>query len=104
MEDQPPAQEVEWSYGEELTLDQKDHMLRLVSDYSRHFAFGVHDLGRYTTHQMRLDLIDSKPVFCLGTVRLGWSEILSTVKSRKGASSGLLSVPLAATLPLPYSR
>ena len=40
-------------------------MHRLVSDYAHHFAFGMHDLGRHTTHQMRLDLIDSKLVFCL---------------------------------------
>ena len=32
-------------------------------DYTHHFAFGMHDLGRHTTHQMQLDLTDSKPVF-----------------------------------------
>ena len=60
VEDQPPAQEVKWSYGKELTPDQKDEMHRLVSDYAHYFAFGMHDLGRHTTHQMRLDLTDSK--------------------------------------------
>ena len=59
MEDQPPAQEVKWSYGKELTPDHKDQMHRLVSDYAHHFAFGMHDLGRHTTHQMRLDMVDN---------------------------------------------
>ena len=39
-------------------------MHRLVTDYSHHFAFGMHNLGKHTTHQMLPDLIDSKPVFC----------------------------------------
>ena len=64
VEDQPPAKEVKWSYGKELPPVQKDQMLSLVSDYAHHFAFGMHDLGRHTTHQLRLDLIDIKPVFC----------------------------------------
>ena len=34
-------------------------------DYTHHFAYGMHDIGRHTTHEMRLDLTDSKPVFCL---------------------------------------
>ena len=59
VEDQLPAQEVKWSYGKELTLDHSDHMHMLVSDYAHHFAFGMHDLGKYTTHQMRLDLVDN---------------------------------------------
>ena len=64
MEDQPPAKEVKWSYGKELTLDQKDPMYRLVSHYAHNFAFGIHDCVRHTTHHMRLNVIDSKPVFC----------------------------------------
>ena len=64
MEDQPPTQEVKWSYGKELTRDQKDQMHRLVSNYTHHFALGMHDSGKHTTHQMRLDLIESKLVSC----------------------------------------
>ena len=63
VEARPPAQEVKWSYGKEITRDQKDQMHTLVSDYSHHYAFGMHDLGKHTTHQMRLDLIDNKPIF-----------------------------------------
>ena len=39
-------------------------MHMLVSDYTHHFVFGMHDLGRHTTDQMRLDVTDNKPVFC----------------------------------------
>ena len=57
-------------------------MHRLVSDCSHHFAFGMHDLGWHTTHQMRLDLIDSKPVFCQrhGLSWVEWDIIASKVK------------------------
>ena len=64
MEDQLPVLEVKWTYGNELTLRQGDEMHRLITYYTHHFAFGMHDLGRHTTHQRRLDLTDSKPVFC----------------------------------------
>ena len=104
VEDQPPTQEVKWSYGKELTLDQKDQMHRLVLDYSHHFAFEMHDLGRHTTHQMRLDLIDNKPVFCPRhrLSRVGWDIIDRKIEEL--AKFGSLSRPLAFTLPLPYSR
>ena len=57
-------------------------MHRLVSDYTHHFAFGMHDLGGHTTHQMRLDLTDSKPVFCPRhrLSRVEWDIIDSKVK------------------------
>ena len=35
----------------------------LVTDYTDHFAFGIHDLGRHSTHQMRLDVNDDRRVF-----------------------------------------
>ena len=55
MEDQPPAQEVKWSYGRELNLEQRVQMHRLVMEYAHHFVFGMHDLGRHATHHTRLD-------------------------------------------------
>ena len=57
-------------------------MHRLVSDYTHHFAFGMHDLGRHTTHQMRLELAYSKPVFCPRhrLSRVEWDTIDSNVK------------------------
>ena len=64
MEDHPPVQEVKLTYRKELTLGQKDQMHRWVTDYTHHVAFGMHDLGRHTTHHMRLDVAESKPVFC----------------------------------------
>ena len=39
-------------------------MHSLVTDYAHHFAFDMHDLGRHTTHYMRLDLTDEKPFSC----------------------------------------
>ena len=50
MEDQLPTKNVKLSYRKELALDQKDQMHRLVSDYTHHFTFGMHDWGRHTTH------------------------------------------------------
>ena len=38
VEDQHPAQEVKWSYGKELTPDQRDQMHRMVSDSTHHFT------------------------------------------------------------------
>ena len=35
----------------------------LVTDYTNHFAFGMHDLGRHSTHQMRVDLTNDSPEF-----------------------------------------
>ena len=57
-------------------------MHRLVSDYSHHFAFGMHVLGMHTTHQMRLGLIDSKPVCCPRHLlsRVEWDIIDSKVE------------------------
>ena len=82
VEDEPPAQEVKWSYEKELTPDQKDQMHRLVKDDTHHFAFGMHDLGRYTTHQMRLDRTDIKPVFFLRhhLTRVEWDIIDNKVE------------------------
>ena len=39
VEDQPPVQELKWTYGNELTLEQRDQMHRLVMDHTNHFAF-----------------------------------------------------------------
>ena len=64
MEDLPPVQEVKWTYEKELTLEHRDEMHRLVTDYTHHFTFGMHDLGRHTTHEMRLNLTNSKPMSC----------------------------------------
>ena len=65
-------------------------MHRLVSYYTHHFAFGMHDLGRHTTHQMRLDLTDSKLVFCPRhrLSRVEWDFIDSKVEEL--AKSGLV--------------
>ena len=73
MEDQPPAQEVKWAYRKELTLEQRDQMHKLVVDYNHHFVFGMHDLCKHTTHQMCLNMIDSKPMICTRH-RLSWVE------------------------------
>ena len=61
--ERPRVAEVNWSYGPELTTDMKELMHGLVTDYADHFSFGMHDLGRHSTHQIRLDLNDDGPVF-----------------------------------------
>ena len=57
-------------------------MHRMVSDNTHHFAFVMHDLGTHTTHEMRLDLTDSKPSFFPRhrLSRVGWDIIDSKVK------------------------
>ena len=54
--------DVKWAYGTELSEEQASQMHALVTGHKIHF--GMHDLGRHSTHQMRLDLVDEKPVFC----------------------------------------
>ena len=39
-------------------------MHAMVSRHESHSAFGMYDLGWHSTHQMRLDVIDDKPIFC----------------------------------------
>ena len=79
-------------------------MHRLVSDYSHHFVFGMHNLGRHTTHQMRLDPEDNKPVFCPRHClsRVEWDIINSKVEEL--AKFGLVEPATGITLLLPYSQ
>ena len=42
---------------------QTDQLNALVAARAYQFASGMHDLGRHSTHKMRLDLTDERPAF-----------------------------------------
>ena len=57
-----PVRDVKWSYNPQQTSHQVERMHALGVGRTSHFVFGMHDLGRHSTYEMRLDLVDSRPV------------------------------------------
>jgi len=58
-----PETQTPWTFGEQLSPEDRDRIEQVVEEHRRCFAFTIADLGRHRTYKMSIPLTDETPIF-----------------------------------------